>query len=221
MTRAQELTRWLNQVEPAAREAVLAKTHVIALPPETEVYSQGDPVDGMYIVLEGLVKELSFDEGCLKLVRLAGPGDVLGAGELFSEPVQTMSAMTLCRTRLAWLGQSDVQAIFSEHPSVLLWLMQRFSAQLGELRTALVETVYTESAARLTRKLSEVAQKFGERTPQGLVIDLKLSRDEWAAFVGMAPETVSRILHDLERRGWIALDGRRIRLIAEEKLRQS
>ncbi|GBC76101.1 CRP-like cAMP-activated global transcriptional regulator [bacterium HR07] len=219
MTRAHELARWLSSLEPAARDAVIAKAHVLALPPETEVYAQGDPVDGIYIVLEGAVKELAAFEGCLRLVRLTGPGTVLGAGELFSEPIQTMSAVTLRQTRLAWLSQPDLHGIFAEHPSVLMWLMQQLSTQLGELRSALVETVYVESAARLTRKLMEVAERFGVRTPEGVLIDIKLSRDEWAALAGMAPETVSRVLHDLERRGWIALEGRHIRLLEEEKLR--
>nr|BAL59965.1 hypothetical protein HGMM_OP4C601 [Candidatus Acetothermum autotrophicum] len=73
MTRAHELARWLSSLEPAACDAVIAKAHVLALPPETGVYAQGDPVDGIYIVLEGAVKELAAFEGCLRLVRLTGP----------------------------------------------------------------------------------------------------------------------------------------------------
>ena len=218
MARIQELARWLNSLEPVAREAVMAKAHGLALPPETEIYSQGDPVEGMYMVLEGAVKELAADEGALRLVQLSGPGDLLGAIELLSESVHTMSAITVRPTRLAWLSQPDLHEIFVEHPSALLWVMQQLSTQLRDLRSALVETVYVESAARLTRKLVEVAERFGERTPQGVLIDIKLARDEWAALAGMAPETVSRVLHDLERRGWIALEGRRIRILEKEKL---
>jgi CRP/FNR family transcriptional regulator len=218
---AKELTRWLNALEPAARDTVASQAQMLLLPSGAELYAQGEPVDGIYMVLDGLVKEtaLSPEENNLQFLRLKGPGEVLGAGEVFSEPVHTMSAMTLRDTRLSWIEQSDLQKILKHHPGVLIWLMQNFSCQLGELRTALVETVYVESAARLTRKLIEVAERFGERTPHGLIIDLNLSRDEWAALVGMAPETVSRILHGLERRGWIALEGRQIRLIEEEKLR--
>jgi CRP/FNR family cyclic AMP-dependent transcriptional regulator len=218
MVRAQELSHWLSSLEPAAREAVMARAHMLALPPHTKIYAQGDPADGIYIVLEGAVKELAADEGCLRLVRLAGPGSVLGAGEPLSASLQTMSAVTLRPTRLALLRQSDLHAMFVEHPSVLLWVMQQLSAKLKDLRRALVETVYVESAARLARKLVEVAERFGERTPNGMLIPIKLSRDEWAALAGMAPETVSRVLHDFERRGWIALEGRKIRLLEEEKL---
>lgn len=221
MVNVHALTRWLNALEPATREAVASRAQMLFFPSDIEIYAQDDMVDGIYVVLDGLVKETawSVEEGTLQFLRLTGPGKVLGAGELFSEPVQTMSALTLRDTCLGWLEQSQLQEILTEHPSVLLWLMQQFSTQLVELRTALVETVYVESAARLTRKLVEVAEHFGERTAKELVIDLELSRDEWAALVGMAPETVSRILHGLERRGWIALEGRRIRLIEEEKLR--
>jgi CRP-like cAMP-binding protein len=144
MVRAQELSHWLSSLEPAAREAVMARAHMLALPPHTEIYAQGDPADGIYIVLEGAVKELAADEGCLRLVRLAGPGSVLGAGEPLSESLQTMSAVTLRPTRLALLRQPDLHAMFVEHPSVLLWLMRQLSARALEdlAHCALVETVY-------------------------------------------------------------------------------
>lgn len=219
MARAAELTCWLEGVDPKACQALMRRAHLKALPPETHIYAQGDHVDGLYVVLEGIVKEITVMEGCLRFVRLSGPGEALGIGELFSEPVHAMSAVTLRPTRLAHFEHDALHKIFTEHPSALLWLMQQFSARLWGLRTALVETVYVESATRLTRKLVEVAERFGERTPQGILIDLKLSREEWAALVGIAPETVSRVLHDLERRGWVALEGRKILLIAEEKLR--
>lgn len=218
MTR--KLRGLLDELELEAREAVLDRAQGLFLPPETEVYSQGDLVDGLYILLDGAVKEVSHseDEGCLQFVRLVGPGEILGAGELFSNAVHTLSAVTLCQTSLAWFAQADMHKIVTQYPSVLLWIMESLARQLGGLRAALVGMVYVDSAARLTRKLVEVAERFGKRTPQGVVIDLKLSRDEWAALVGMAPETVSRVLHDLERRGWIALEGRRIWLLNEEKL---
>lgn len=219
MTR--KLRSLLDKLEPAACQAVLDRAQGLFLPPEAEVYSQGDPVDGLYIVLDGAVKEVSRseDESCLQFVRLVGPGEILGAGELFSNSaVHTLSAVTLRQTSLAWFAQPDIHTLVTQYPSVLLWIMERLARQLGGLRAALVGMVYVDSAARLTRKLVEVAERFGQRTSRGVVIDLKLSRDEWAALVGMAPETVSRVLHDLERRGWIALEGRKIWLLKEEKL---
>ncbi len=215
MARGAELARWLEGVDPKAAKALIRRVHLVALPPETTLYAQGDRVRGIYIVLEGIVKEAAFVEDCLRFIRLSGPGDLLGIGELFSDPVQTMSAVALRQTRLAYIEHSALQKIFPEHPDILLWLMRKLSTRLWGLRTALVETVYVESTTRLTQKLLEVAERFGECTPQGVVIDLKLSREEWAALVGIAPETVSRVLHDLERRGWVALEGRRIWLLVD------
>ncbi len=217
MTRT--LRELLGKLEPGECEAVLERAQELLLPPQAEIYAQGDLVDGLYVVLDGAVKEVSEAEGEKQFVRLVGSGDILGAGELFSNAaVRTTSAVTLRQTSLAWLAQADIRTIVTQSPSVLLWIMEGLARQLGGLRAALVGMVYVDSAARLTRTLVEVAERFGQRTPQGVVIDLMLSRDEWAALTGCAPETVSRVLHDLERRGWIALEGRRIWLLKEEKL---
>ncbi len=216
MTR--KLQSLLDKLEPEAREVVLASAQELLFPPDAQIYAQGDLVDGLYIVLDGAVKEFWQSEGCVQFVRLVGPGEILGMGELFSNAVHTCSAVTLRQTSLAWFAHPEIHKVFMRYPSLLLWIMEDLVRQLGEVRAALVKTVYVESAARLTRKLVEVAERFGKRASQGVVIDLKLSRDEWAALVGMAPETVSRVLHDLERQGWISLEGRRILLINEEKL---
>ncbi|MCS7197198.1 MAG: Crp/Fnr family transcriptional regulator [Candidatus Bipolaricaulota bacterium] len=215
MTKGAELVQWLGGLDPEASKAILRKAHQKVFPAETLLYAQGDRVSGIYIVLEGIVKEFASLEGCLRYLRLSGPGDLLGIGEIFSQEPQTLSASTVHQSRLVYLEQAAFQQICMKHPSVPLWMMRQLSARLWELRMALVETVYVESATRLVHRLAAVGERFGEQRSQGTLIDLKLSREEWAALVGIAPETVSRVLHDLERRGWVALEGRKIWLLID------
>lgn len=198
---------------PEKIEILRAAAHLLEFPADRRIYTQGDPTDGLYCLCEGLVKEISLDaEGRLRWVRLLGPGELLGSGEALCATPQAQTAIALRQSRLLWIPQEEFRTIATEHADLLLWVAMHMARQLCYLRSALVQRAYTESAVRLTEALHHVAEEFGTATERGRLIDLDLSRDEWAALVGIAPETVSRVLHQLAERGVLELHGRRILL---------
>lgn len=201
-------------LSPEKIEMIRATAHTVEYPVGSKIYAQGDPADGLYCLCEGLIKEISHNAaGRLQWVRLIGPGELLGNGEALCAASQAHTTVALQPSRLLWLAQEDFSNIAAEHSDILLWAATRMAQQLCLLRAALVQRAYTESAVRLTQALQRVAADFGTATARGRLIDLDLSRDEWAALVGIAPETVSRVLHQLAERGWIELRGRRILLL--------
>ncbi|MCS6903006.1 MAG: Crp/Fnr family transcriptional regulator [Candidatus Bipolaricaulota bacterium] len=199
---------------PEKIEIIRAAAHLLEYPADSTIYTQGDPADGLYCLCEGVVKEISLDaEERLRWVRLLGPGQLLGSGESLCSTPQMQTAIALRQSRLLWLSQEEFRNIGMEHADLLLWVATHMARQLCHLRSALVQRAYTESAVRLTEALQNVAEAFGTVTERGRLVDLDLSRDEWAALVGIAPETVSRVLHQLAERGVIELHGRRILLL--------
>ncbi|MCI2430746.1 Crp/Fnr family transcriptional regulator [Candidatus Acetothermia bacterium] len=199
---------------PEKIEVIRAAAHLLEHPAGSKIYAQGDPTDGLYCLCQGLIKEISLNsEGHLRWVRLLGPGELLGSGESLCSTPQAQTAIALRQSQLIWLSQEEFKNIATEHADLLLWVATHMAHQLCRLRTALVQRAYTESAVRLTEALHHVAKEFGTVTERGRLIDLDLSRDEWAALVGIAPETVSRVLHQLAERGVIELHGRRILLL--------
>ncbi len=212
-------TRIFTGLSPEKIEIIRAAAHTVAYPVGGKIYAQGDPADGLYCLCEGLIKEISHDaEGRLQWVRLTGVGELLGNGEALCAASQAHTTVALQPSQLLWLPQEDFKSIAAEHPDILLWVATRLAQQLSLLRAALVQRAYTESAVRLTQALQSVAADFGTATERGRLIDFDLSRDEWAALVGIAPETVSRVLHQLAERGWIELRGRRILLLNSASL---
>ncbi|MCS6936367.1 MAG: Crp/Fnr family transcriptional regulator [Candidatus Bipolaricaulota bacterium] len=198
---------------PEKIEVIRSAAHLLEYPEGSRIYAQGDSAEGLYGLWQGVVKEISLDgRGHLRWLRLLGAGELLGSGEVLCAVPQSHTAIALRRSQLFWLSQEDFRAMAREHAEVALWVARHMAQQLCRLRTALAQRAYTESAVRLTEALRRVAQEFGTVTEHGCLIDLDLSRDEWAALVGIAPETVSRVLHQLAERGVIELQGRRILL---------
>lgn len=214
-----EQAEFFADLTPEGAHRLRALGRKLERAPGSRIYTQGGPSNGLYCVCQGLVKETAQDiEGRLQWVRLVGPGELLGNGELFSDSPRAHTVVALHHTRLLWFPHKQLRQLAMEYPEILLWTTTQMVEQLCLLRSALVQRAYTESALRLTQALRDVAERFGIPLARGILIELDLSRDEWAALVGIAPETVSRVLHQLAERGWIELHGRQIMLLEPSRL---
>ena len=62
-----------------------------------------------------------------------------------------------------------------------------------------------EVSSRLAQRLVDIAESFGAETEAGIALTTRLSQSELAAMVGTARQTVNRILHAFQEKGWISL----------------
>jgi CRP/FNR family cyclic AMP-dependent transcriptional regulator len=83
-----------------------------------------------------------------------------------------------------------------------------------------VEFTALDSAGRVAQRLVELAERFGDRTAEGLLIDLGLTQDEIASWTGTSREALTRALTLFRQRGWIATERRRILLLDVESMRR-
>ena len=74
--------------------------------------------------------------------------------------------------------------------------------------------------ARINAVLLELAQRYGTRTPEGVLLKLPLSREGLANYIGVARETVSRKLGALENEGVIRSINSKTLLIKDLSLLQ-
>ena len=77
---------------------------------------------------------------------------------------------------------------------------------VGRLRDAdlkRIEFGAFDILGRVARRLVELADRFGEPSPDGIRITLPLSQDELAGWVGGSREAVSKALRTLRDRGYL------------------
>lgn len=175
---------------------------------------------GLHILCEGKVKVTGKSAGGKRqILKLLGPGEVLGEEALFSNGPYTTYAKTLEPSVLAFVARDKFLSFIEEHPSVTLKLIEKLSRELKAFQSKLVETAYEGSEERLARLLLVIGEKFGEADLSGLYIGVELSRAELAEMAGIAPETAIRTLSKLKDGGLISLKGHRIVIQDGEGLR--
>lgn len=200
----EELTESLY-LSADARAKQIAFRRGDVLTPETQ------PLKQIFVVVEGQVKLRSFAEsGKEQIIDILGPGDVYGPIERVTNPATRKDASVgSLATEAVALSQGhalgfDVQYfqhLVQQRPTVALNLSRFLGARQRRLEIRLRRLLFRSSLGKVAGLLCELAERYGEKTPEGHhKIDFRLRHQEMASIVGTKRETVSESLAELEYR---------------------
>ncbi len=189
------------------------------VPAGETVFREGMPAFGLYIVCQGKVKVAKHTRPShSQILKLLGPGEILGEKTLFDRETYTCYAKTLEPSRLMFIPKEDFLAFVRKYPDVGLRLVEMLSREVKVFGDKLVEITSRSAKERVARALVELYQAFGKETVQGLDIGVELPRTELAEMAGVSTETAIRVLSDLKERGIISLDGPRILILKMDNM---
>lgn len=163
-----------------------------------EIYGEGEPADYIYKVLSGSVRTYKvLNDGRRQICAFHLPGDVFGleAGE-----EHAFSAETVCPSTILVVRRSAVTAVAARDAGVARQLWNLTAAELQRMQDHVMLLIKT-AQERVASFLLQMAQ----RVPNATEIELPMSRQDIADYLGLTIETVSRTLTQLETRATIAL----------------
>ena len=165
------------------------------------VFREGDTARGVYILSSGRAKvSISSADGKKLIIRIAGPGDVLGlyAG-LTGRPFEATAEM-LEGGRVDFVSRQDLLNLIASQQSPGLDLLEVFSRQFSELVDHTRMLFLSESALeKLARLIMRWGRDFGEHTSDGIRVQILLTQEEIAQLIGASRETVTRLFSTLKR----------------------
>jgi len=185
------------------------------------IFEEGEPGLGVYLLTQGKVKLAKRSTGGRRqILKLVGPGEILGEEVLFHGEGYSGYARALEPTRAYYVSTGDLARFLKEHPEIAIKLIERLSLEIKGFQNKLLEASYGSSLERVARLLLAIADRWGVEEDGGLYIGVKLSRAELAELAGIASETASRLLARLKDRGAIEISGPKI-LITDRKRLES
>lgn len=199
-----------------SREA-LAKLQAIKAtsiyPKGTLLCLEGQPPRGIYVLCAGRAKlSTTSAEGKSIILRIAEPGEVLGLTAAVSNTPYEATIETMEPSQANFISQSDFVHFLQEFPDVGMKVAQQLThnckCAYSEIRSLGLSNSVPEKIAKLILAWSEHPIEL--RRPTGaneIPIRVTLTQEEIAQFVGTSRETVSRVLGDFRRKGWLKIKG--------------
>jgi CRP/FNR family transcriptional regulator, cyclic AMP receptor protein len=178
------------------------------------LFRKDDPGTHLYVVLDGSVKiALPGEFGQEALVSIMRKGDFFGELALFDGSPRSASATAMEDTRAALLARDDFLSFLESHPQAVRVLLDALAKTIRRLSDRVEDLIFLDVPSRVAKYLLDLAQQDGDAK-----LELTLTQDELAAFIGASRVSVNRVLGDLERREIIEIRRRHIVIRDADKL---
>ena len=200
-------------------ESLKAKGKTRTFAAKQIIYVENDEPTYLYFVKKGQVKTYKRAKDGRELSStLYHDGDFFGYESLCKATAYTDNAATLNDAELTLIAKADFMEYLLNHQEIASAFISMLSGSVQEKEEQMLRLAYFSVRKRVADALVQVASKFGE--PDSDTATLKISRDDLAALVGTASETVSRMLADFKEEKLIEKSGNAIKVLSIEKLRK-
>lgn len=173
---------------------------------------RGDPTGAVYVVVSGRVKTiLTNEDGREVIVRMVGPGGLIGLSTALDGGEQLSNAVTVTRSTVAKFKGASFLRWANESPGARLSVQRELARQVRELYRKTGEHALMSTRDRLLYALLEIADAEGKEDPEaGRVAFTRPTHQELANRIGTSREVVTRLLAELRDSDLVEADEGRV-----------
>ncbi|RKE98183.1 Crp/Fnr family transcriptional regulator [Ichthyenterobacterium magnum] len=175
------------------------------------IFEEGETLNGIYCVKDGVCKlsKLSAN-GKDQIVKLVIKGDLLGQRSLIGNESANLSATALKDMEVCFIPKSEIINDLQNNSNFSMDVLQKMAHDLKESDNVIVNMAQKTVKQRLAEVLIYIYQHFGADTND--MLNVVLSREEYANIVGTATESAIRILSQFKKEGLISTSGKQIKI---------
>ncbi|MBB2183161.1 Crp/Fnr family transcriptional regulator [Lachnospiraceae bacterium MD1] len=180
----------------------------------------GEKSESIVIMHEGSAKAFKYTpDGREQILYVFSEGDFFGEQNLLSNRLATYSVEALTPVKTCILSKNQFYQLLYQHPDIAVKIIAELGERMIRLENAVQGMGVRNVDNRVGGLLLEFAAKYGSESKEGTVIQLPLSREGMANYLGVARETVSRKLSQLENEGIIrSMNNKSIVILDSEAL---
>jgi len=185
-------------------DAVVNSGFSIKLRPKSILFHQGDPAKACYLVNQGRLKLTKLnEEGKEVILRYIGAEELTAAIAVFKDWNYPVTAESIEETEVTGWNKQTMTQLMRRYPDIAINLLGIILERIEDMQDRYLEICTEHVDQRIARSLLRIMQRAGSKTPEGIHIDIPLSRQNIADYSGTTLYTVSRTLSAWEKNGWI------------------
>lgn len=198
----------------ARQKALIDKLPRVALDEGEELFEKGDTSTDAYFILSGAVKSsTSSPDGKSCYFRMRQAGNCFGYYSAVTGGHRTATMTAAEPTVLARMRGEDFLALVSENPEIARVFM-KMAITLLRIETDRLTHIVTLPAPK--RVAADILQRSS--VPDAVAYFKPPERLEWASYLGMARETLSRALGLFARRKMIRMGAQGLEIVNRKEL---
>jgi len=203
-----------------ARAQVQAQGRLRKLAKGQQLWAKGDPSDGVYALVAGKVEYSTVSpSGRHSIVNVVEVGKWLGDISTLDGAGRTLDCRAIEDSHLFHLKPVDFSNLLDTVPPFARMLILMQAQRVRDALVWIEALTKLDAEGRLAQRLLLFAQARGRQLPAGTRIELSLTQEEMADYIGTTRQRVNQILNQWQQAGLIRLEGRHVVLLNEDRLR--
>ena len=223
-TNDNEIGQYLSQIwdllNSSEQELVRENTLIKHFKKNELIYRENEDPNYLMYIIKGKVK--IYKEGIggrSQIMRLMSPVQYFGYRAFFAnEPYVTEAAAFECSS-IAFIPMTIIEELIMENSQLAMFFIKELATDLGESDERTVNLTQKHIRGRLADSLIFLLDKYGTEA-DGCTINIYLAREDLANLSNMTTSNAIRTLSSFCSEGILTIDGRRIKILDEAKLRK-
>ncbi len=177
---------------------------VVAYRKKDTIFSEGESPEWFYVVVKGKVKVTKLShEGKEIILEVISPNDIFGGVAVLRNFPYPANAVAMEDSEVLKISRKNLMRLVDRFPNLMyciaLQLGDRMKSSYDSLKNIALERV----EARIAALLLKLSNKVGIQTDEGIVIDMRLTKQDVADMVGTTVETSIRTFSKFKKQGLV------------------
>jgi CRP-like cAMP-binding protein len=186
------------------------------------LFSEGDVGQRVFVLERGWVLIRSADaDGREVVLGLRGPGEVLGELSALDGRPRSATAVAADDIEVVITPAHVLQTALARDHEATRELLMTVVDRLREADSRRLEYTTMDTLARVATRLLELTDRFGERLPEGVRVELPLVQEDLARWCGASRESTVKALRTLRALGVVTTARRTVTVHDVAGLRQA
>ena len=212
-----DLLHILNDKE---RSLLMSDVRIENIKKGAVIYLEEDEPKEIMCLLEGKVKVYKNGVGGRnQIIRMIRPVQYFGYRAYFAKENYVTSASAVEKSTICFMPLEAVEKIIRKNGEFALYFIELLSVDLGIADQRVVNLTQKHIRGRLAESLIFLKESYGLEE-DGATINIYLAREDLASLSNMTTSNAIRTLSIFVDERIIAMDGRKIKIIDEDRLRK-
>lgn len=191
----------------------------LSLAKQRKFATQDMPFSHLYVLRNGQCKiEHEATDGTRKVAGFYGPGQLVGLEGLGTNNYR-FDAITLCDSVVCEVPYNALAALMTRQALLLAQFHLLLGLQLNRQQHIMLMLGSATASQRVANFLLDLGEQEAAQGQSGCLFNLRMSREEIGSYLGLAVESISRVLTRFRADGLINVSNRKIVLRDADGLR--
>ena len=184
------------------------------------IYAEGEQPEYLWCLLKGKAKLYKDGVGGRQqILRLISPVQYFGYRAFFARELYVHTASAMEASIIGTIPMSVVRDLINRNREVAWFFIHELSRNLGSADTRTVNLTQKHIRGRLAEALMVMIDHYGYED-DGMTLRVYMAREDLANLSNMTTSNAIRTLSQFATERLITIDGRKIKIIDEEKLKK-